>query len=42
MKINFRGRKISRNCKWTANNPAVRCEIEDMPLACRDTCGLCE
>lgn len=30
----------AKNCRWTGKNPN-RCQIEDMALTCRDTCGVC-
>ena len=41
-KFELNGRRIRRNCDWVANKKNARCQIDDVALACRDTCGLCE
>jgi hypothetical protein len=43
MKLEWNGRKITRDCSWVANKQTIaRCEeIEGVADACRDTCGVC-
>lgn len=35
------GKRITRDCGWTAVKPNSRCKIDGMKLACRQTCNNC-
>jgi len=39
-KLQWNGRKITRNCFWVSNRATIqRCSVEGVSAACRDTCG---